>query len=140
MSSVVKQPRGRRRPLKQQNITDFDKAVGLPPLKWESHDADAADEARSEAKLKTKSGDESAGGEAQEVIHESETLSGLEIPADVLVGLEDPTSEEYADAVALLQIYLAKQLGVAPSAINIDDIDIEELTAAARGPGSAAVS
>ena len=81
-----------------------------------------------------------SGGEAQEVIHESETLSGLEIPADVLAGLEDPTSEEYADALQLLQIYLAKQLGVAPSAINIDDIDIEELTAVAGGPGSAAVS
>ena len=76
----------------------------------------------------------------EEVIHESETLSGLEIPADVLAGLEDPTSEEYADALQLLQIYLAKQLGVAPSAINIDDIDIEELTAVAGGPGSAAVS
>ena len=62
--------------LKQQNITDFDKAVGLPPLKWESHDADAADEARSEAKLKTKSGDESAGGEAQELVAKTHLTNG----------------------------------------------------------------
>ena len=30
--------------LKQQNITDFDAVVGLPPLDWKGHDADAADE------------------------------------------------------------------------------------------------
>ena len=62
--------------LKQQNITDFDSVAGLPPLDWKGHDADADDERKSEAKLKTKSEDESAGGEAQKLVAKTHLSSG----------------------------------------------------------------
>eukprot|EP01046_Picozoa_sp_COSAG06_P015305 COSAG06_NODE_974_length_11258_cov_31.877319_11_plen_587_part_00 len=77
---------------------------------------------------------------AEETRHDSEPLNGLQIPAGIIAGLQDPTSEEFcyeyhhneydpctrADVLKDLQWFLAQYyLDVDPTAINLDGIDLE---------------